>query len=109
MNCIKFDEEKTKRCIDAYYDQHGSYPYMITSSKTYDTIPLEKLSANLDINSLTASSYTISSTNMNVILVDEIKVGDNTYILKRDPVYKKWYNAKILFDEELKFGEVHIG
>ena len=107
MNCIKFDEEKAKKCIDAYYDQHGSYPYMIMNSKTYDTVPPEKLSPIVDANSLTVSGYTIS--NVNVAPVDEIKVGDNTYILKRDPVYKKWYNAKILFDEELKFGEVHIG
>ena len=108
MNCIKFDEEKAKRCIDTYYDQHGSYPYMIMNSKTYDIMPPEKLGANLDINSLTVGSC-IFPTNVNVASVDEIKVGDNTYILKKDPVYKKWYNAKILFDEDLKFGEVHIG
>lgn len=108
MNCIKFDGEKAKRCIDAYYDQHGSYPYLIMSSKTYDTIPLEKPGIILDSNSLTVSS-SIFNTNVNVAPVDKIKVGDNTYILKQDPVYKKWYNAKILFDEELKYGEVHIG
>ena len=108
MNCIKFDEEKAKRCIDAYYDQHGSYPYIIMNSKTYDTVPPEKPSVILDCNSLTVGGYTIS-TNVNINSVDEIKVGDNTYILKRDPVYKKWYNAKILFDEDLEFGEVHIG
>ena len=107
MNCIKFDEEKAKRCIDAYYDQHGSYPYLIMSSETYDAIQLEKRGIILDSNSLTVSGYTLS--NVNVAPVDEIKVGENTYILKKDPVYKKWYNAKILFDEELKFGEVHIG
>ena len=108
MNCIKFDEEKAKRCIDAYYDQYGSYPYMIMNSKTYNTVPQEKPSAILDVNSLTVSGYTISNVNV-AAPVDEIKFGDNTYILKRDPVYKKWYNAKILFDEDLEFGEVHIG
>ena len=108
MNGIKFDGEKVKRRIDAYYNQHGSYPYLIMNSKTYDTIPLEKPGIILDSNSLTVSSYTLSN-NVSVAPVDEIKVGNNTYILKRDPVYKKWYNAKILFDEELKFGEVHIG
>ena len=107
MNCIKFDEEKAKRCIDSYYDQHGSYPYMIMNSKTYDTVPPEKLNPIVDANSLTVGGYTIS--NVNVTPINEIKVGDYTYILKRDPVYKKWYNAKILFDEDLKFGEVHIG
>ena len=34
MNVIKLDEEKIRKCIEAYRIQHDAYPYLICSEET---------------------------------------------------------------------------
>ncbi len=88
MNAIKFDEEKVKKCIDAYYDEKGVYPYLIMSEKTKTEL-LDKSPDNRKL--WTLPSY--------------IHVGDTTEKPKECPI---WKSAKILFDNDLKFGEVYV-
>lgn len=88
MNAIKFDEDKAKRCINAYYDMHKEYPYLICNDETEKILP------------------SIPSTGA-------ITISTSTYVCgienQSKPRTKRWNNAKVLIDNELKFGEVHIG
>ena len=96
MNAIKFDEEKVKKCIDVYHDMHGTYPYLILSEETRKILPSDK-----QISTLTISNEMI------------LKVGNNSYSLdnedKKQPDYGTWHGARVLVDNKLDLGEVHIG
>lgn len=94
MMGIKFDEEMVKKYIDVYHDQHGKYPYLIMSEKTRDIVPDDsKLLVTTNYYTITTSGTAPSSKSTEAI-----------------PYTKKaWNSAKILIDNDLEFGEVHIG
>lgn len=94
MMGIKFDEEMVKKYIDVYHDQHGKYPYLIMSEKTRDIIPDDGM-----LYVATNTNYTITSS----ILTSSTSNDMVTH------ARKTWNSAKILIDNDLEFGEVHIG
>lgn len=106
MNVLKIDEEKLVRNIEAYHDQHGEYPYLIMNDETRKILPKEDISifSSVVINS---NSLEISNT----AAVNEIKINDKTYVLSdnANKDYGKWHSARILVDNKLELGEVHIG
>ena len=89
MIAIKFDEDKAKKCIDAYYDMHGVYPYLICNEETQKILPTYTQTVTVH------DGYAFIS---GVVTEDHGK-----------PRTKRWNNAKVLIDNELEFGEVHIG
>ncbi len=109
MNCMKFDEEKVMKNIEAYRDQHGKDPYLIMNSKTLQMLPKESNYISLTSSGLAFGSANVST--KSIVPVEEIKVGDLTYVLKTSEKheYEKWHGVKILIDEELELGVVYIG
>ncbi len=107
MNVLKIDEEKLIRNIEAHHDQHGEYPYLIMNDETRKILPKENNSpfSSVIINS---NSFEISP---NTAAVNAIKINDKTYTLSdnTNKDYGKWHSARILVDNKLKFGEVHVG
>lgn len=107
LKAIKFDEEKVKRCIDAYHDQNGKYPYVIINEQTYKILPPEKPLEGMLY--LDCSKMTIGTTTEHT---DQyIQKNGCEYILK-ETAYKPcrtWYGGKVMIDNTLSFGEVHIG
>lgn len=91
MIAIKFDEDKAKRCINAYYDMHKEYPYLICNDETEKILP-----------SIPSTDITTISTTNYICIKDLVENPSK-------PRTKRWNNAKVLIDNELKFGEVHIG
>lgn len=113
MIAIKFDKDKVKNSIDAYKEEHGKYPYLIMSEKTYKLLPTENSFAIN--NNVIRYGYTdtIGVTPDNSINLDEmtIKINDNEFVNKNKSgkSYGTWHNAKILIDNGLPYGEIHIG
>ena len=110
MTGIKFDEEKVKRCIEAYHDMHGQYPYLICSELTRKILPSEIKENSFAITSdqiyVTSAIHTPKKLDIDSITVDEKKYIAEDSIHKD---YGTWYGAKILIDNKLEFGEVHVG
>ena len=107
MLAIKFDKEKVKNCADAYKDEHdGKAPYLIMNSKTNELlVDAEQCYLSYVSNAVTSVfSATTSCPN-------SISVDDKKYTLGKGTknVVDNWYGCKILIDESLAFGEVHIG
>ena len=108
LKAIKFDEEKVRRCIDAYHDQYDEYPYVIINEKTYKILPPEKPLEGmlyLDYSKMTINATTEEHKDQ------IIQKNGCDYILKED-AYKPrrtWYGCKVMIDNTLEFGEVHIG
>lgn len=93
MMGIKFDEEMVKKYIDVYHNQHGKYPYLIMSEKTRDIVPDDGKSF------VVTNYYTLTS-----------GTAPSSTSTEAIPYTKKsWNSAKILIDNDLEFGEVHIG
>ena len=102
---IKFNDEMIKKCIETYHFQYGEYPYLIMNEKTRKLIPNED-----------GMSYYITSDNFNISLKPEnaihnISINDKKYVEEPETITpkKSWYGAKILIDNDLDFGEVHVG
>lgn len=113
MIAIKFDKEKVENSIDAYKEEHGKYPYLVMSEKTYNLLPNEN-SLVINNNSIwIARTDTIRVTPGNSINLDEmtIKINDSEFVNKNKSgqSYGIWHNAKILIDNSLPYGEVHVG
>ena len=111
MIAIKFDKEKVENSINSYKEEHGKYPYLIMSEKTYKLLPTEN-SFTINNNGLWCGcTDTIGASNN--INLDEmtIKINDNEFVNKnkRDKSYGSWHNAKVLIDNSLDYGEIHIG
>lgn len=107
MKAIKFDEEKVAKCIEAFYDQRDTYPYLICSEKTADFIknsieePRPFTAESITTNSLTLGTVEIgklSTGNVNVTVNNNNKPKDYGY----------FGGAKIMIDNALPFGEVLI-
>jgi len=119
MKAIKFDEEKVLNCIKAYHDMHGEYPYLICNNETRKMIPKEKvdysncLTFGIDnINSITTTANTNSiTTTSKSYPPEEIKINYQKYIKEENvnKSYGTWYGAKIIIDNSMGFGEVHVG
>lgn len=107
MMAFKFNEEKVKTAIDIYKDEHGNYPYLIISSETEKYLP-DEYSYSIPISSslFVGSSLTVDSCCDHSFL----NCVDHTRDIKSssEPKKIKWYNAKILIDDDLKFGEVLV-
>ena len=91
MIAIKFDEDKAKKCIDAYYDVHGKYPYLICNEETEKMLPTYTQTVTVHDTGYVSISGVVT-------VADQVKQKT-----------KRWNNAKVLIDNELEFGEVHIG
>ena len=108
MTGIKFDAENVKKCIESYYFMYGEYPYLICNEKTRKLIIQERDKDN----TFTINCNIINSNTMSVpIYPEDFTIGDIKYI-KESNINKNhgtYCNAKILIDNELKFGEIHVG
>lgn len=95
MTGIKFDEEKIRNCVESYYHICGEYPYLICSEETMKIIPEEKKE-----NYFTITQSYLSTTPI---------IGNNIVKEEQDKkILDTWYNAKIIIDNDLKYGEVLI-
>ena len=90
---FKFDEDKIKAAIDIYKEEHESYPYLILNTETEKYLPTP-------IPIPTSSSLFITC------FVDPKDTKDITEADKSKRT--KWYNSKIIIDDDLKFGEIFI-
>ena len=116
MKAIKFDEEKVKKCIESYYDQYEKYPYLVMNKETYKILPAEKKSitllsddCNITMPATYCSSITVSGNPINKN-PESIKIDDTEYIKRKsEEALGEWHKATILIDNNLEFGEVHIG
>ena len=112
MNGLKFDEDKIKGCIKAYHDQFDKYPYLIVNEETYKELPPQKANF-IDGTSFTfatsADSLGCFTTTNN--LPKTISVDDKKYVAEEDSGKNlgTWYGARVLIDNCLKYGEVHVG
>ena len=88
---FKFDEDKIKVAIDIYKEEHGSYPYLILSTETEKYLP---------------TPIPTSSSLFITCFADPKDTKDITEVDKSKRT--KWYNSKILIDDDLKFGEIFI-
>lgn len=113
MIAIKFDKEKIENSINAYKEEHGKYPYLIMSEKTYKLLPTESSFAINSNGIMCGYTDTIRVIPSNSSNLDEmtIKINDNEFVNKNKSgkSYGTWHNAKILIDNGLPYGEVHIG
>lgn len=105
MRAIMLDVEKIKHCIDGYKDEHGKLPYLIMSSKTKELLPPSS--------SITLNEGLCVSTSMitNIVTSPEsIVIDGKKYILEKNlNKIAVWNECKIMIDDTLEFGEVHIG
>ena len=108
MYAIKFDEEKIKNAITAFYDTNGRYPYLICNRKT-EKLCLECVKKESG-GTISVGPLTIGANNI-TLNPPKIVINDIEYITKNsvDKTPNKWNNATILIDQSLKFGEVIIG
>ena len=107
MNGIKFNEECIRKCIEAYHDMHNKYPYMICNEKTMEIIPKELTSPLMINGSNLIYSSGFSDSGMEI---KSISINSDKYV-KEEPSNKScktWYGAKIIIDNDMKFGEVEI-
>ena len=104
MIAVKFDDKKVISCIQAYKDEHGKNPYLVMNEKTREILPLTPQTIYC-----TSTSEIIIGKQEN--LVDTITINDEKYIPEKEA--KKgsghWFDCKIMIDNDLEFGEVHIG
>lgn len=118
MRAIKFDEVKVVNCIQAYHDQHGEYPYLIMCKETANILPSDVVTVATtastvsstvfpvpDIVAKWSNNITVDNTKPEQISIDNEKytranVTDSSFV---------WHNCKVLIDNGMKFGEVHIG
>ena len=112
MTGIKFDEEKVINCIKSYHDMHGEYPYLICGEETRKIIPEEKKDIKAIYNTLNTLATKSTDLCINGIMDSpSIEFGGKKYIAE-DSIkcmnYGTWYGAKILVDNNLKFGEILI-
>ena len=107
MLAIKFDKEKVKSCVDGYkYEHDGKAPYLVMNSKTNELlVDVEQCYLSYVSNAVT-SVFSAAASCPNSISID-----DNKYNLEKGTknVVDNWYGCKILIDESLAFGEVHVG
>lgn len=115
MIAIKFDKEKVEKCIDGYMDEYGKNPYLILSEKTFGLLKDEN-AFSLSINNNGISTHDVITQlglSTNNINFDEmsIKINDNEFVNKNKKTkdYGTWHGAKILIDNSLPYGEVHVG
>ena len=110
MTGIKFDEEKVKKCIEAYHDMNDEYPYLVCSEETRKILPPEKKDNYFTITAdkIIASDIMCLSSKYQL---ETITVNDKKFVLDEfaPKDYGTWYGAKILVDNKLEFGEVHVG
>lgn len=111
MNAIKFDENKVRKCIEAYHDMHDKYPIMMCNEKTIKIIPEEVKSTSSF--SIVDSLCDCGITNTSNPFTDiEISINSDKYVkeksIDRSCNCKSWYGAKIMIDNDLKFGEVEL-
>ena len=90
---FKFDEDKIKAAIDIYKEEHESYPYLILSTETEKYLPTE-----IAIPTYSSSFITCFADSKDTKDITEVDKSKRT----------KWHNAKILIDDDLRFGEVLI-
>ena len=90
---FKFDEDKIKAAIDIYKEEHESYPYLILNTETEKYLPTE----------IAIPTY---SSSFITCFVDSKGTKDITEVDKSKRT--KWHNAKILIDDDLRFGEIFI-
>lgn len=113
MIAIKIDKEKVEKCIESYKEEHGKYPYLIMSERTYKLMPTESSFAINNNGLWCGCTDTIGVIPNNNINLDEmtIKINDNEFVNKNKSgkSYGTWHNAKILIDNSLDYGEIHIG
>ena len=104
MKAIKLDVEKIKHCIDAYKDEHGKNPYLVMNEKTREILP-----PTLPTTYCISTSEIIMGKQENS--VNTITINNEKYIPEKEA--KKgsgnWFGCKIMIDNDLEFGEVHIG
>ena len=118
MIAIKFDKEKVGKCIDGYKDEHGKNPYLILSEKTFGLLKDENaFSLSINNDGICCSTHDVVTSigiiPTNNINFDEmsIKINDNEFVNKNKKTkdYGTWHGAKILIDNSLPYGEVHVG
>jgi len=97
---VKFDENKVINCIQAYKEEHNKNPYLIMSEKTQ-----KLLSPNTIFYNGGYINNFINSTKISGTLQDDKTKDDIVY----KPVSWSWYSCKIMIDNDLEFGEIHIG
>ena len=104
---FKFNEEKVKTAIDIYKDEHGNNPYLIISSETEKYLPNEYSYSSIPAY---GSLFVGSSITVDSCCDHSLNCVDHTKDIKSssDSKRTKWYNAKILIDDDLKFGEVLV-
>ena len=103
MIAIKFDEEKVKHCIQAYKDEHGKHPYLIMSEKTREILPPPTPTAYCG--GLAFGDIKIDNKAIDLVI-------DGTKYISEEEAKKgsgNWNGCKIMIDNDLEFGEVHIG
>ena len=114
MYAIKFDGEKVKNIIQAYYDTNGKYPYLICNKETAKLCFAYKEEKPNDVSNISVTSY-YSSVQTEIAHIQKpirsLTINDVEYIEKTEDVNKplKWNNATVLIDDSIEFGEVHIG
>ena len=109
MRVIKLDVEKIKHCIDGYKDEHDKSPYLIMSNKTKELLP-PSISSSCD--SVSFGDVCISSSAINAIANPIDIVINGTRYIAEDKIRKEagtWCGCRILIDDKLELGEVHIG
>ncbi len=105
MRAIMLDVEKIKHCIDGYKDEHGKLPYLIMSSKTKELLPPSSSITPNEALCITGMITTNNVTSLKSISIDGKKYVPEESIGK----IENWNKCKIMIDDTLEFGEVHIG
>ena len=110
MNAIKFDENKVRKCIEAYHDMHDKYPYMMCNEKTIKIIPEEIKSSSYYSIPDSICYCTTSCASTPSMDIDSISINSDKYVKEKSEKSncKSWYGAKIMIDNDLKFGEVEL-
>lgn len=111
MKAIKFDEAKVINCIQAHFDQYEKYPYLIMSQKTANILPSDTVTSvlvpvdGIAVNNTWANSITIAPQKPKEISIDNEKYTRAD--TGKSPTV--WHKCKVMIDNSMEFGEVHIG
>ena len=110
MNAIKFDKDKVKKCIEVYHDMHDKYPYMMCNEKTMGIIPEEDKPSLFSIANSICDRGTITYESPTIKDIESISINSDKYVKEKsiNTNCKSWYGAKIMIDNDLKFGEVEL-
>ena len=111
MDAIRFDEERVIKMIDGYSELFGEYPYLVCNKDIALLIQKSALSIKQGPMSLSASSVATQIYSPTASL-DAVTINGNTYKLEKNDrmlLPKSFHNAKILIDDELEYGEIHVG